>query len=486
MRELDLKVQCPELLQQVSGFPNDGKGTALPDILEEIDCNQSALRKALGFADGETTLEQSIKTDLEKQFSLSSNIIFSLLDEQAHEVIMSDMSMLWSNRLPSGTKISKAIARRVADGSYIESLGKYLLTVHSDTFLSKLKEELPKYNIDSSMSLMKDPMVFVQNFFSEIAAAQNKIIGFTIDTLMFLRGCNSPNYSSCYKIDREYNSMSALSLGLSGMAGMIYIRDNSSILGRCWVTFDPKFSSFCVLKTYGFLTESAIATVCQWLCTLLNKDTTWYSSNSVVEEDAWGDIEYRLHLDPTMDTCGVYGDPVVKIYTSGISNNKVTVNTTINLVTPRCIICGKRDNNSRIFCGSCRTNVLAKCQVCDRLMFKDTQHSVQICSSCLSKKEICPICGAIKNKGEECKCEGKKSSCAFCGNEATIKVNNIAICADCAQAMMKDTCDLCGSHGVMYPLGKKALCFNCFSHAVQYEFRTEGNEALDTARRNLR
>lgn len=484
MRELDLQVQCPELLQQVSGFPNDGKGTALPDILEEIEHNQSALRKAFGFAEEETTLERGISTDFDKQFAVSSNVIFSLLDSSVQDFVMTDMSVVWNNRLPSGTKVSKAIARRVADGSYIEGLGKYLITMPSDKFIVSLKSELPKYNISSSMDILKDPMVFVQNFFSEVAAAQNKNIGFTIDPLMFLRGCNSPNYSSCYKIAREYNSMSALSLGLNGMTGMIYLRDSASILGRCWVTFSPKFSSFCVLKAYGFLKESTVNTVCQWLCTILNKDATWYSTNFDIDPE-W-DEQDGPHLYPSVGHCGVYGDPIVKVYSSKIEDDRLSINSGLSVVTPKCILCGNRVRAAEVFCADCKKTRITKCRSCGNLMFVDHDHSVQLCSSCLSKVEVCPNCGKIKKKGETCTCSTTANPCVFCGNENTIRINNLSVCVDCAQAMMKDTCDVCGAHGVMYPLGKKALCFNCFSHTTAYRFVEEGNEELDEARRKLR
>ena len=467
MRELDLKVQCPELLQQVSGFPNDGKGTALPDILDEIDHNQSALRKAFGFAEGETTLEQEISTDFDKQFAVSFNVIFSLLDSSVQEFVMTDMSVIWNNRLPSGTKVSKTIARRVADGSYIEGLGKCLITIPSDRFIESLKLELPKYNISSSMDIMKDPMMFVQNFFSEVAAAQNKNIGFTIDPLMFL-----------------YNSMSALSLGLNGMAGMIYLRDSASILGRCWVTFSPKFSSFCVLKAYGFLKESTINTVCQWLCTILNKDATWYSTSFPIKSD-WG-VHEGPDLCPSIGHCGVYGDPIVKVYSSKIEDDKISINSGLSVVTPKCILCGNRVHTAEVFCDDCKRTKITKCRSCGNIMFVDHEHSVQLCSSCLSKVEVCPNCGKIKKKGELCTCSTTASPCVFCGSENTIRINNISVCVDCAQAMMKDTCDVCGAHGVMYPLGKKALCFNCFSRTTAYRFMEEGNEELDEARRKLR
>ena len=455
MREIDLKVQCPELLQQVSGFPNDGKGTALADILFECECNQKAMREALGFAEGETTLEQESTVDLESSFSYSKNVIEALLNKDDKEYIEKNPNALWDNRLESGMKVSKAITRRIADGSYIEPLAKLLFNTDTRIFETRIHTELPKYPIDfmSMFTIMKDPSVFIQNFFSEVAAAKGKFIGFTIDPLMFIRGTNSPNYSSCYKIERNYNSMSSISLGMAGHVGMIYSRDNASILGRCWVVFSPTFKSFVVLKSYGFLPDDTVTTVCQWLCTLLDKDSTWYSSD-----------ETGFHIESTRDEVGIYNDPIVKQYSSHISErNEMNVSFSVNAVVPKCLICGTRVESNKIFCVDCSRTKVSKCVNCGSLMLKDNEHTIQLCNKCIDKIEVCPLCGNTHKKGEKCNCINTSHTCSFCGNPATLNLHSVAMCTECAEAMIRTTCDACGSHGVMYPYKGKALCTRCFS-----------------------
>ena len=482
MRDLDLKVQCPELLQQVSGFPNDGKGTALPEIINEADANQSALRKALGFNDGDTTLELELSTDFDKSFFLSKNIICSMLSEEDTNYILSNTNALWDNKLESGMKISKAIARRVADGSYIDRLSKYMFSLDNAVFKENIRKELPKYP-GNMFETLKNPIVFVQNFFSEVAAAKDKKIGFTIDTLMFLRGCNSSNYSSCYTISREYNSMSAISLGLTGLVGMIYLRDGSSILGRCWVVFSPKMTSFNIMKPYGFLKDEVISTVSQWICTLLNNNSTWYKNKLGNEND----FDSDTRLDPFSGSVGIYGDPIYESYSLSYEsrNHNLAISINLPVVIPRCILCGERLIGTKIFCESCRNTKVTMCRSCNRLMLIDKEHAVQLCDSCISKKEVCPDCGTVHDRDKECTCHTISTSCIFCGNPASLSMNGIAICTSCAESMMKDTCEVCGAHGVMYPYKNKALCQRCFSAVIDRNYYTQ-EEGIDDKLRRIR
>lgn len=458
MRELDLKVQCPELLQQVPGFPNDGKGTALPDILFESECNQKALHEALGFAEGETTVEEEIATDFEAAFPFSKGIILSLLSKEDREYLEKNPASLWDNRLESGMKISKAITRRVADGSYLETFAKTLFSTESPVFFSKIRSELPKYPTDANAmyAILKDPSTFVQNFFSEIAAAKGKSIGFTLDPLMFLRGTNSPNYTSCYKIERHYNSMSAISLGLAGHIGMIYSKDGSSILGRCWVVFSPSFKSFTVLKSYGFLSRESKKIVCSWLCTFLNKDADWKFSDTS-----------RFTTETNRGNVGIYNDPIEMVYSCNkIGEDRMGMSFAINTVVPKCIICGDRVQSNTIICNNCEHERMVRCASCGAHMLRDNEHTVQLCNKCISKVEVCPVCGGTYKKGGSCNCINKSPTCSFCGSPATLNFNSIALCTECAEAMVKTTCEACGAHGVMYPYKGKALCPVCFSAAT--------------------
>ena len=459
---IDLKLQCPELLQQISGFPVDGTGTALPAILEETNILQKTLRAKLGLADGETTFEQSVSVNFESTFKESSNLIVSLIDSKDREGMK-----LFDNTLASGMKITRAISRQVATNAYIGSLGQAILSRDAESLGYALKKELPKFNPkDGIIGILRDPMLLVQNFYSEVKAMQNKSVGFTIDPLMFIRGCNSPNYSSCYTINRSYNSAAPISLGLSGYAGMIYSRDGNSVIGRCWVVFSPDFKSFCVMKSYGFLPDDVIDTVCGWLCTLLDNSATWLCSKV--------DAELRTSRNYT----GVYGDPVYKAYSC--SNEFVPF-----LPTPMstCIICGKKHYRSVIMCDECYS-LLSKCAICGNFMFKDPNHRIQLCSSCLKKKEVCPDCGSIIDAGTTCHCKNKENKCTFCDETAIITMNGISLCSSCAEILSThNKCEVCGTEGAMYPYKKHTLCQSCFARVTVIEQRNR--EINDSVREKI-
>lgn len=446
---LDLKTQCPELLHQLPGFPVDGTGTALEDILKAIAANQTALRKKLGMTDGQTTLEQSVETDLEKSFSKTQHLIAALLSDEDK-----NNADIFNNRLASGMKITRAIMRRVASGDHLKS---FLNALSSSGVMSsvELARELPKMPVTSGLDLIKDPMTFVQNFYSEVAAIKGKSVGFTLDPLMFIRGCNSANYSSCYTIRKEYNSAAPITLGLSGSVAMIYSRDANTILGRCWVVFAPDYKSFCVLKEYGFLPKEVIDTVCGWISTLLNPDKVWYVNDRPCTE---------LFLSRTEQ--GVYNDPIKRVYScdAGEYINYVPY---LNVTTSRCIICGKFHGEPQILCPSCRSTYTTRCDKCGSFMWRDTEHMIQLCTTCLKSKVFCPDCGNIHDADKECVCKRTDIVCSFCGDKSIVSYQGVHMCAECAEIIHnKTTCEVCGAEGLMYPYNKHCLCQTCFTYAT--------------------
>ena len=447
---LDLKTQCPELLQQLPGFPSDGTGTALGSILKVIHANQSTLRKKLGMSDDQTTLDQPVECNLESSFPVTKNLITSLLADEDK-----DTADVFNNRLSSGMKITRAITRRVAAGEhlrgFITALGDINVGSSED-----LKRELPKMPATSGLDLLKDPMTFVQNFYSEVAAVKGKSIGFTIDPLMFIRGCNSPNYSSCYTIRKEYNSAAPITLGLSGYAAMIYSRDSNTILGRCWVIFAPDFKSFNVLKEYGFLSSEVIDTVCGWISTLLAPDKTWFKITRP-----------SLELNVSHLEQGVYCDPIRRVYSYDQRPDGVVCSNYLNITTSKCIICGNLHGSSRIICDTCHSRYITRCNKCGSIMIRDSKHTFQLCPSCLKTKVICPDCGVIHDADKECSCKKNNLQCSFCKDKSIMSYSGVHMCASCAEIIhTKTSCEVCGAEGLMYPYNKHSLCQTCFSYVT--------------------
>lgn len=455
MFKLDLKAQCPELLQQIPGFPSDGTGTALSSIIDEARTNQKDLRQMFGFSvDDDATIEEEIAEVDTSKFKWSTEVILALLSEEQEKEILSNKRELQDNALASGMKISKAIAKRVVTNEHIPRLLQWLTTLDwddRDMLMRNLQDELEKYTEDDIFSLCKNPMVFVQNFFSEMANTKNRYIGFTLEPLMFVRGCNSSSFTSCYKIDRWYNSNAPFTLARSGLACMMYIRSDKEILGRCWVVVSSDFKSVSVLKAYGFLDSATQEKLLYWVCAGLDPVSNWKKAFS------------RGDLEASFEKTGVYDDPIVLVATC----NANYVNNELQVPLGKCIICGTvlTMDSSTCMCNACKTSMLTTCVNCGTTMFKDTTHKVQLCNKCLEIKTVCPKCGRVHAKDSACICEQEDDSCLFCGDKKSLTINGVSLCEDCAKSMCKTQCDVCGAHGVMYPMKKLAMCQRCFTIA---------------------
>lgn len=477
---LNLKEQCPELLREIIGFPNDGKGTKLEDIYNETKFNQKVLRDVLGWQDGRTGMLVNTSLDLDIMFKNSKKVILSLLDEQDAKFVTENPDNLWENKLESGMKISKAIARVVSKNEHVTRLFTLITKELSDSdSWNSLRKELPKLPELDAIGLMKDPMVFVQNFMSEIALAKTKELGFTIDMFDFIRGCNSSNYVSCYTVSRRFNSAAPISFALSGKAGMIYNKDSSSIIGRCWVVFANDFKSFLIMKPYGFLQDESVHTVACNICALLNSEVPWYKVT---------DIGECLYVATT--NSGIYGDPVRFGYSSVRKGEVVQLQKEIENPSSVCIMCGKRDASTRIICPSCE-NMLYRCEGCESFMYERPTNKFGFCEKCMKGITVCPDCGCQLKKGETCACQLKQSTCTFCDSEAVMTINGVGLCEDCAKILCSpdSECEVCGVRGPMYPYKKSPLCQRCYtcvaSRGEEYtrEFSRAQKEKINAIRR---
>lgn len=451
---LDLKTQCPELLHRLPGFPNDGTGTALEDILKSIRNNQKPLRAKLGFDEGQDTLDQPIETDLNKTFRIIPPLISALLPPEERET-----ADIFENKLKSGMKVTRAIQRRVGAGEHLVDLMAHM-TKYKIYGYKAIKSELPKFPDQDGFAILKDPMTLVQNFYSEIAALKGKSIGITLDPLMFIRGTNAHAYSSCYNIG-NINSAAPITLGLSGSVAMIYSRDAASILGRCWVIINPDYKSFFVMKSYGFLNKETIEAACGWLCTLLNPTATWYVNNRI-----------DMSLCVSMTEQGIYGDPIQKFYSCDLKDGVANYSPYMVTTTSRCIICGKSHGNSHIICPDCERMYIVRCARCGSPMFRDSKHTVHLCSKCIGSKVVCPDCGSVHDADKTCSCKVSVNECTFCGKPSIVSYHGISMCADCASIIhTADTCEACGNKGVMYPYNGHAVCQTCFTYLSREDYR---------------
>ena len=451
----DLKIQCPELLHQLPGFPNEGTGTALEDIISSIKKNQRSIKTKLGFTDEEDTLEQSVQVNLLSSLPVTFKLIEALIPPEERET-----ADIFDNKLKSGMKITRAVQRRVASGAHVLDLLS-VLTAERVIEQDILRKELPKLPISNGLDILLNPMVLVQNFYSEVASLRGKSVGITFNPLMFIRGTNASTYRSCYTISQHYNSAAPITLGLSGYAAMIYNRSADAILGRCWVIFNPQYTSFFVLKSYGFLANETIDTVCGWLCTLLNPEASWL-------------VKHNPHADMhvSISDQGVYGDPITRVYSCDNNNGSITNFMPLISIPPsRCILCGKIHASSRIICDHCWDRYISRCNRCGHFMFRDAEHKIQLCPSCLKTKKICPDCGSIYDADKECKCKIKVPVCTFCGKPSIVSLHGISLCEECAKVIhTEDTCHACGGKGLMYPYKGKPVCQTCFTYLMRKDY----------------
>lgn len=452
---LNLEVQCPELLHQLTGLEKDGSNTKLEDIYKETKLNQIALKEALGWSDDQVSQSINVDVDLDGTFPLSKKLMLALLPEESAKYVTDNPSSLWENRLESGMKISKAIARSVSNNEHIAKLFNCIVEeMKGDDEWMALRKELPKLPGIGPIGLMKDPMVFVQNFISEVSAAKTKQIGFTIDMFDFIRGCNSDMYTSCYTISRNFNSMAPISFAMSGKAAMIYNKNDQSILGRCWVIFSNTFDSFVIMKTYGFLSDESVHVVACNICAALNKDASWKRVNTA----------HRESLSVAITNSGLYGDPIEWGYSYKMKRNSLFIPIEIENITPRCMICGERVLHSRIICERCEKR-FAHCKQCNTVILKPNATGI-LCNRCAknTKTTVCPDCGRTVAAGAKCVCTQTRETCAFCESPSIISVNGVGLCAECAAIISNTngTCEVCGCHGLMYPYKKSPLCQRCY------------------------
>lgn len=456
---LNLKKSCPELLRQLPGFPEDGKGTALEDIYRESYFWQAPLREALHWEQTTSHVElpnESVKLDA---YKYSTQLMKALLSPEELKYVEENPSALVNNRSASGAKLSKLIAKRVAAGEHVNSLVSFFTKGEgkSDMWIPYLHSELPNYNIRNALSVIEDPMLFVQNFTSELATQSTNKIGFSIDMLEFIRGCNSDKYTSCYTISRTYNSMAPVTMALSGRVGMIFSRNDFTFLGRCWVIFSKDFSSFSMLKSYGFLTEAQKKAAAMYICSTLHPDKNWYMVN----------VHRNININASSQYMGVYDDPIDYGYGTKITESgDLQIPYSLDITVPKCISCGKSTVNSKILCDECENSKMHRCKVCGNVVFADdTTENNFMCESCKDKYTQCPVCGMLHKKTERCSCSMKVASCVVCGKKGTKEVNGKYLCDFCADVLtnVNGECDICGSKGPLYPHKDHKVCHTCMN-----------------------
>lgn len=461
---IDLNKQWPAVTSTYTGIKSDGSNTKIPQILDLCRRNKMYLAKMMHIEDT-LTVEQEITVDVKKKFS---HVLQALLSTIPKDKNITEQELL-NNKIESaaGMKASKLLLRWAKENdSYIT---KWCMTVIcSCMYRNHLYEELPKlpnyaeYVNGDTFRIYDFYSTFIQNFFSELAAVQKTLYGFSIEPILMLQAGSSSTFKSCFSVGR-FNSKGPLNIALNPFTGVIYNRTANNVTGRAWVLFDQDLQKFVIMKSYGFIDDVTIHKVGSWLCAMLDNKSQWsYTTGS--ENDVYITLDYTPE--------GWYIDPVKFFYFSEKSD-KVRNIVISGAVDAPCIICGNSTgNSSTLMCRDCMENAFVVCKKCGKTMLKSKDmRTYPLCDHCIQKTTTCPVCGTIVPEGKECHKCAWNHTCSLCGKKhpRPLKwINDVPVCETCISLMHKDTCECCGSVGMVYPYNGHAVCSACYRQLSYY------------------
>ena len=178
---IDLNKQWPAVTSTYTGIKSDGSNTKIPQILDLCRRNKMHLAKTMHI-DATLTVEHEITVDVKKQFS---HVLQALLSTIPKDKNITEQELLNNKIESAGMKASKLLLRWAKENdSYIT---KWCMTVIcSDMYRNHLYEELPKlpnyaeYVNGDTFRISDFYSTFIQHFFSELAAVQKTLYGFSI------------------------------------------------------------------------------------------------------------------------------------------------------------------------------------------------------------------------------------------------------------------------------------------------------------------
>lgn len=462
--------ECPTFWERFGKGRVDpyGKGTYLDNLVTLCKDTHKELHDKLGFEDGVWVQEERQEFVPRTSYTTTLKFLVAMLPPEEQKYMQENhMTPMFLNKLSSGQKVSKYLSKL----SNTETLGKLIpLLAETKDDLYDLRTELPKLPADmmDPFTLLTKFPVLVQNFYSEVAASSNVTFGISLSLPTFLEAANSDNFISCYVVGGDFER-APLNWSITPNTFVLYARGgkDNKILGRCWGMVNEDFSQIVLFRAYGFLEYSTIKSAVWWMASRLSNVDEWAMWSVPQLED----IRAQGHImDNPGLTAGIWSDPVQVVLSKHSLRDRLYFSTQYGVRTAPCIICGSIHSDRGLICSNCKSKYVHICLSCGEHFLNLTGESLSFCSNCLAGLVTCAKCGAkYPESMSECPHCHWDNHCSLCGKPSSVplyKVGEVFICRDCKEALLSDTCDVCGTKGLMYPIAGFSLCAQCFTKTV--------------------
>lgn len=387
------------------------------------------------------------------------------------------LDVIKDNALPDGAKFSRAFTRKYSKQDV--SLSTY-----------SLKKELPGLPDESTT-----PAIFIQNFYSTLAAFKANIV-ITTAFVDMLTPSNYAAFSSCNSWTGCY-SVSGLSRALDDCSAMAFLVNSNSIKkqGRVWLTFDMQDNCrrFCHFITYGELSKPNIGKIIEKTKDALavnlgyDKDAWRCEDNTGRSRDGEGDI-----FDDDFYRAAAYIDRPQYVYSLDCDFTFQP-----DWEKAHCIECGEEHRGDYLLCRDCQEGNTYTCAACGERISEDEsyydEHTDEtLCESCYHDRYVrCAGCGEMLYRdgdgvyadptgGNDYYCEtcyyDTFSHCDYCENDVRAdelqEINGQYVCDDCLRSYFTQ-CDTCGEYvendnAYTYSTGD-TLCKACAEEAYEDE-----------------
>lgn len=462
---MSLRQQYPSLYRYISGFPEDKNKTAFPVIERIATINKTMLNEKLGLTDG-TALYNIPPVDFSKTKTGSIKVLLYFLPEEARkECEENNYKALLENKLSNGQKVSRLLIRNLENNKVMNADGFFY--VRNNAVLSQIRRELPNFdtgliqyadNYDNFKSAIG---VLVQNFYSTLFSDKNRKQGFSTNLYTMLSAATSTAFHSCFSLG-GCNSRGPYTIALHPNTGVIFVSNDTNIIGRAWVYFNQDLSVFQVMRPYGFISDTAVLNMAKWLCAKISPEGSW----KYVHDQGCTTIKGKR-------PGGWWLDPVKYTVVNSAVQKESTVHVGIDIVPSvesPCIICGEFHKHSEAICPNCERAHTAVCAKCGKLCYVDhiNKDIVYICDECLAKEKRCPVCGEkLADDGTCIKCAWE-NKCFMCGEvKPDIRYySGYPVCGSCRKLLVEGTCETCGKKTVTYVYKGHAYCEEHYVEAI--------------------